>query len=326
MRVLKAAVMAAVMCMVQGIAHAAPVMGGTTGITIQGRADAVVTDTTIKLADVAQIDSPRIQDDESIILLKQITLGTSPRAGEKLLLDGTEILARMRDQGVKLDSIRYTIPRQVTVTRAFREVSMDELSMALSKFLETSGRQVDVRKLVVDKPVRIPTDSFGVEVVSLQSTNPGHFGADFRSVAGSDEARFQLRLIADEWRLMPVASRPLKKGAIVSGQDIELTRINGTSVGRDAIENLSDLVGQSLTRDIGQGEMFRATAMTVTPIVKAGSKVTLLFRQGLLEATASGTALENGVANQEIKVRNEGSKKIVLGRAVEPGIVAVGGQ
>jgi flagella basal body P-ring formation protein FlgA len=312
--------------MISGVAFAAPTLTGTTGITIQGRADAVVTDNTIKLADVAQIDSPRIQDDESIIQLKQIVLGASPRAGERLSLDGTEVLARLRDEGVKLDAVRYTLPRQITVTRAFREVSMDELSMALSKFVEASGRQIEVRKLMVEKPVRIPTDSFGVEVVSLQSTNPGHFGADFRSVAGADQARFQLRLIADEWRLMPVASRPLKKGAIVSGQDVELNRINGTSVGRDSVENLSDIVGQSLTRDVGQGEMFRTTAVTVTPIIKAGQKVTLLFRQGRLEATASGTALENAASNQEIKVRNEGSRKVVVGRAVEPGIVAVGGQ
>jgi flagella basal body P-ring formation protein FlgA len=131
-------------------------------------------------------------------------------------------------------------------------------------------------------------------------------------------------MVADEWRLMPIATRPLRKGDIVSGADVELSRVNGTTVGRDVIENLSDVVGQSLTRDVGQGEMFRNGAVVVTPLVKAGARVTLLYRRGRLEATATGVALENGAAGQEIKVRNEASNKIIEGRVSDPGIVEVG--
>jgi flagella basal body P-ring formation protein FlgA len=305
-------------------AYAQTAITGASSIRLQGRAEAVVTEPMIRLADVAQIDSARVQDDESIIMLKQIVIGASPRAGDKVLVDGTEVLRRLRDEGVRLDSIRYSFPRQIAVTRAFREVTTQELELALTKFLDTSGRQVEVRQLLVDKPVRISTDSFGVEVVSLRSTNPGHFGVDLRSVSGSEEARFQMRLIADEWRLMPVATRPLRKGEIISGQDVELMRVNGTGVGRDTIENISDVVGQSLTRDVGQGEMFRNSAVTVTPLIKAGSRVTIVFRQGRLEATATGVALEGGAARQEIKVRNESSGKIIAGRVADVGIVEVG--
>lgn len=305
-------------------AYAQGINTATTSIRMQGRSEAIVTESTIRLADVAQIESARVQDDESIITLKQIVIGSSPRAGERILIDGTEVLRRLRDEGVRLDSIRYTFPRQIAVTRAFREVTTEELELALSKFLDKAGRQVEVKQLLVDKPVRIPTDSFGVEVVSLRSTNPGHFGVDLRSISGADEARFQMRLIADEWRLMPVATRPLRKGEVVSGQDVELMRVNGTGIGRDTIENISDVVGQSLTRDVGQGEMFRNSAVTVTPLIKAGSRVTLVFRQGRLEATATGTALEGGAARQDIKVRNESSGKIIAGRVADVGIVEVG--
>lgn len=295
-------------------------------IRVQGRAEAVVTDSTIRLGDIAQVDSPNVQDDEAIIHLKKVSVGSSPKAGETVMLDGSKVLERLRDDGVRLDSIRYSLPRQISITRAFREVKLDELERALSSFLAKGDKQVDVKQILIERPVRIPTDSLGLEVVSLKTTKPGHMGVDYKSIAGSDDVRFQLRAIADEWRLMPVAARPLIKGAVVSANDVQLQKTNGTSLGRDAVENLGDIVGRSLTKDIGQGEIFRAASVVIPPVISAGAKVTTVFRHNRLEVTASGTALDNGGLGQEIRVRNEASKKIISGRVSEPGIVMVGAQ
>lgn len=294
-------------------------------INIQGKSEVVVTEPSVRLADVAHIESPRIQDDEMMIRMRQITIAASPKAGEKISIEGTKVLERLRDEGVRLDSIRYSLPRQISVTRAFREVGVDELERALVSFLERSDRQVELKKLVVDRPIRISTDSNGVEVVGLRATHSGHFGVDFRSLSKSDEARFQLRAYADEWRTVPVAARPIRRGTIVTAEDIELSRVNKAKVTRDMIENLGDLVGFQLTRDVGQGEILSTSMVVIPPVIKTGSRVTLLFKQGRLEATASGVALESGPRGAEIKVRNESSKRIVTGKVVEDGLVAVGG-
>ncbi|MEY4669100.1 MAG: hypothetical protein RL518_1799 [Pseudomonadota bacterium] len=299
--------------------------GSSPTIRVQGRADAVVTDKTIRLGDVAQIDSPNIQDDEAIIELKRIAVGVSPQAGESMTLEGATVVGRLRDEGVRLDSIRYSLPRNITVTRAFREVKLDELERALTSFLSKGDKRVDVKQIVVDRPIRVPTDSLGLEVVALAATRPGHIGIDYKSVAGSDEVRFQLKAFADEWRLMPVASRPLMKGATVTANDVNLVKVNGTSVARDSIENLGDIVGRNVTKDIGQGEMFKASTVAVPAVVAAGSRVTILFRQNRLEVTASGIALENGGMGQDIRVRNESSKKVIVGKVSDSGLVTVGG-
>lgn len=299
--------------------------GSSPTIRVQGRPDAIVTDKTVRLGDIAQIDSPNIQDDEAIIQLKKITVGASPKAGESVTLEGTTVLERLRDEGVRLDSIRYSLPRNISITRAFREVKLDELERALSSFISKGDKHVDVKQLVVDRPIRLPTDSLGLEVVALQNTKPGHIGVDYKSVAGSDEVRFQLKAIADEWRLMPVASRPLVKGATITANDVQLVKVNGTSLGRDSIENLGDIVGRNLTKDIGQGEMFKASAVVVPAVVTAGSRVTVVFRQSRLEVTASGIALDNGGMGQDIRVRNESSKKVIVGKVSDPGLVTVGG-
>lgn len=308
-----------------GAAAEAPAATSST-IRVQGRSEAVVTEPTIRLGDIAQIDSPNVQDDEAVIQLKKVSVGTSPKAGETTMLEGTKILEKLQDQGIRLNALRYSLPRQVAVTRAFREVKLDELERTLAAFLTKSDRQIDVKQIVMDQPIRVPTDSYGLEVVALRTTQPGHIGVDYKSVAGSDEVRFQLRAVADEWRLMPVATRPLMKGSVVTAGDIQLQKVNGTSVGRDALENIGDLVGRSVTKDIGQGEMFRAGAVVLPPVISAGSKVTVIFRQNRLEASASGVALDNGAAGQDIRVRNEQSKRVITGRVSEPGVVIVGAQ
>jgi flagella basal body P-ring formation protein FlgA len=298
---------------------------GLTGIRIVGRGEVVVTEPVVRLSDVAQIESARVQDDEAVVQLRKIVIAQSPKAGQSAALQGMDILSRLRDEGVKLDSIRYTLPREVSVTRAFREITADELERALLSFVSRSDKQLEVKKLVIDNPVRVPPDASGVEVVGLRATNPGHIGVDYRALSESDDTRFQLKALVDEWRLVPVATRPVARGSVVSAQDIELTRMNASIAGRDAVDNVSDVVGRVASKQIGQGEVFRASALSIPPVVSAGSRVTLVFRQGRLEATATGTALESGQLGQEIRVRNDSSKKIIPGKILEPGLVSVGG-
>jgi flagella basal body P-ring formation protein FlgA len=301
----------------------APLEGGT-GIRITGRSEVVVTEPIIRLGNVVQIESSQIRDDESIVQLRKIPIGASPKCGETVKLEGVAVLERLKAQGVRLDQLRYTLPREIAVTRAYREISILELERAVSFFLGKTEKPVELRKLLVEKPVRIPADSSGVEVVGLQVTKPGHIGIDFHALSESEDIRFQLGGFADEWRLLPAAAKPLVKGAIITAGDVELKRMNGTSAGRDVIENIGDIVGHSLIRDVGEGEMFRQNNVIVPPVIKAGTRVTLLFRQEGIEATATGVAAESGIAGQDIKVRNDTSKKIVVGRVMETGLVNVG--
>jgi flagella basal body P-ring formation protein FlgA len=93
---------------------------------------------------------------------------------------------------------------------------------------------------------------------------------------------------------------------------------------RGSIEQIGDVVGRALVRDVGQGEIFSNLAVIVPPVIAAGSRVTMLYRHGRLEAAAVGVALEDGAERQYIKVKNEASQKIVEARVVEKGVVEVG--
>jgi flagella basal body P-ring formation protein FlgA len=296
-----------------------------TSIRVQGHNDVVVSDSSVRLGDIAQIDSASIKDDETIVRLRTLEVAQSPKAGESAVVEGAQVLERIKDNGIRLDTILYSLPRQIKITRAYREVTNEELEKALLSFLGSQDKQIDLKQIMHEKPVRIPTDSFGVEVVALHATKPGHFGVDYRSVAGSDEVRFQMRAMGDEWQLMPVASRPLKKGVVITAGDVQLRKVNAAAVLGDSVRELGDVIGKSAQRDVGQGEMFNTAAIAMPPVVTAGSRVSMLFRAGRLEASAMGVALESGAVDQEIKVRNEASSKVVTARVIDKGFVEVGG-
>jgi len=294
------------------------------GISVRGKTEAVVSGRAVSLGDVADVASPRVEDDQQVLRLRRITVAASPKAGETVRLEGGRVLERLHDEGIALNSIRYSIPREIAVTRSFREVSLDELEGALREFLGKNPRQLDVQKLSLERAVRIPSYSLGVEVVALETTRPGHIGVDYRSVSGSDEARFQLKATAQSWRMLPVASKPLKRGDVIQADDVKLVKVSDAASNRDAMENIGDILGHAATHDVGQGEVFRAKALALPNVITSGAKVTLVVRDGRLEVSATGTALEAGPVGQQIKVRNDASGKVVSGTVEGPGIVVVG--
>jgi flagellar basal body P-ring formation protein FlgA len=306
------------------LVHADISVSGRTDIRIAGRSSAVVADPMIRLSDIAEIESPSISDDEAIVELRKLVIATSPKAGKTDTLLGVQVLEKLQEAGVRLRNIVYNIPKEIAVTRAYREVGIPELEVALKSFLQSGEKNIELKQLVKAEPIKIPVDSFGVEVVGIRPLTRGHFGIDYRSKAGAEEVRFQMKALADEWKLMPVATRVVRRGEVVTADDVRLTKVNGTAVHNDSVSEIGDVVGREAKRDIGQGEMFRISSIEVPPVIKAGARVSMVYRRGRLEAEASGVALEAGGERQLIKVRNEVSKRVVTARVLSPGLVEVG--
>jgi flagella basal body P-ring formation protein FlgA len=295
-------------------------------ITVRGRADVVVSGAQVRLADLAEVASPNIQDDGAVIDLKNTVVAQSPSTGNQLTLEGRAVVERLRERGFDLASLRYTLPPSITVTRAFREVNPAELEEVVRSHFERGNTSVSLKQLLVDRAVRIPADSTGVRVVSAEPITTALYGLELKAESLSEDLRFKVRATVDHWSTVAVATRPLKRGDVVRGSDVELRPMKQHGARRDVVENLGDLVGRQLTRDVGEAEIFSVHAVIIPPVVARGTKVTMVYRHGRLEATASGIALESGPAGAEIKVRNDGSQRVVSAVVVEAGLVEVGGK
>lgn len=292
-----------------------------TEIQIVGRPAVTVTEPMIRLSDIADISSGKLEDDEGIIALRKLEVTKSPLPGEKSLVDASFVLERMKEEGVRLSELRYTFPKSIAVERAYREVSVNELESAVRAFLGQAEPNLQLRRIDTRTPIRVAANAPRVEAIAVEGAKNGQIGVDFQS---TDDMRFRLKALVDEWRLVPTARRALLKGESVRGADVELVRKNVSALGRTYLDNISDIVGSTVNRDVGQGESFDRNSVSMPPMILAGSQVTIVYRNGALEASATGIALDSGSMNDEIRIRNDTSRKVVKGRVQDEGLVAVG--
>lgn len=293
-------------------------------VTIVGRSSAIITKSTIALGDIADVSAADRRDDEAVIALSQIVIEKSPQPGQVVTINGDRLVERIRAAGVDMATVRYTVPRTVAVERAGRSVSQTELEEEIRRILSKSGREAIIRQVNISGAPQIATGPVQYQLESYPSSKPGHEVFSARALQPeSQPINFQVEAIIDEWREVAIAKRPIIRGAVVNADDVAMARLKTTMLPRDRSVALPDIIGLAAAVDIAAGEVFRASKLSVPVVISAGDRVTLLFRSKFMEASAQGVALENAGAGASIRVRNDGSKKVVVGRAVEPGLVSV---
>ena len=122
--------------------------------------------------------------------------------------------------------------------------------------------------------------------------------------------------IVDDWREVPVLNKPLERGMMITPSDIELVRLNMFKQPADVADNLEDVIGRAVKNRMGAGETLRKSLIDIPPLVTQGQKVTLHYRAGGLQATAGGTAIDDGLRGDVIRVRNDSSKKTLKAKII----------
>lgn len=293
-------------------------------INIVGRKDSVVTKTSYALGDIASINSRYVKDDEAMIALKKIQLGQSPRPGKKVSISAARVLERMREEGVNIRSVGYSMPRLMNVTRASRVISKQEVEIAIQDALERSGRDSKLLSVTYNEPAHVLPGLMAMDVSLSNGKRPGELRAMISAeVVGSKAVRFTVPALIEEWTEVPVAKRPLYRGAVVGHEDIMMARLSTAEIPSDAARDSMNIVGFETSRPINYGEVFRKNKLDIPPVIKKGEKIVLRYQSKFLQATATGVAMEDGAVGQNIKVRNNASRKIVGGKVLEPGLVGV---
>ena len=293
-------------------------------IRIIGREDATVTTAQVRLGDIADVSSPYGGDDDAVIALQKIVITDSPRPGESLTLSAAQVLDRLRAQGVSLQHVGYALRRIVTVNRAGRPLAPSEVRAAIEEYLRQSNSDVTLKEVTYRPIVKLVPGMTTLQVTPYAAGAVGQMHFEIAAeVEGEAPVRFKVRAAVDEWREVPVAARSLERGSVIAAEDIRMARMNASTLGSDVSTEKDALVGLAAESTIASGEVFRRTKLAIPPVIAAGAGVTLVYKRGALTATATGVALEAGRQGEQIKVRNSGSKKIVAGTVIEPGLVGV---
>lgn len=306
------------------LAETPQLLSGSQRIRVSGKEENTITTNEITLGDISDINSDQMKDDDAIIALQKIKIADAPKPGEKTTLTANSIIEKMRAAGVNLNQVGYMLPKVVSVIRASRKLTLMELQDAIESSLKNVNRDVTLKSINYYGNISVSPGAITLKATPYGTSAPGEMRFQILAKDENDnESRFALTAKIEEWIQVPVASRSITRGSVIGDADLQMARMNVDRLPRDAASDQRSLLGYELTQSISAGDTFRRTALKVPPLITQGGQVIMRYRKGLLEATATGTALEAGIQGQQIKVKNDSSKKVVVAKVVEPGLVEV---
>ncbi|WP_052692172.1 flagellar basal body P-ring formation chaperone FlgA [Teredinibacter purpureus] len=125
------------------------------------------------------------------------------------------------------------------------------------------------------------------------------------------------------FRNVVVAAHSLARGETVSESDLTFQRLDTARLSSGYIDNPKRVIGMELKRPLRAQDIVKLSTLKQPNLVRKGDTVVLRAKASHLTVETEGTALSNGYMGQQIKVRNEHSRRIVDGLVMGPGEVQV---
>jgi len=163
-----------------------------------------------------------------------------------------------------------------------------------------------------------------VVMISEFRMNPGtgQFVAD---AVLPDGATRRISGLASPLVRVPVPTRALPAGTVLSQGDLEEIELHAARVGALATLDPAELIGMQTRQSLSPGRPIMRQAVTPPLVIKRGETVGLRYRDGSLSLTVSARAMSDAHAGQPVRVVNLSSNAIVNAVVIGPGKVEVTG-
>jgi flagella basal body P-ring formation protein FlgA len=122
---------------------------------------------------------------------------------------------------------------------------------------------------------------------------------------------------------VPVPTRRLMPGDIVSETDLSMIDLPASRIGAFTITDPAELVGMQVRSLLTEGRAVTVQAVMQPLVIGRGSLVSIRYSDGALELSAPGRALGDAHRGQEVRIVNLVSNTALVGIATAEGIVEV---
>jgi flagella basal body P-ring formation protein FlgA len=120
-----------------------------------------------------------------------------------------------------------------------------------------------------------------------------------------------------------VARQPLARGTRIEADDLELVERNLSNLPYGYYTDVHPVTGQLAKRTIGKATVITSPMLQEPNLVKRGQRVTVVAESGPLKIRTSGKALNDGKSGDLIRIRTEGSQRIIDGIVTATGVIKV---
>jgi flagellar basal body P-ring formation protein FlgA len=283
---------------------------------------------------------PIITVEQDVVMLGDLVEGAgkhagvavfgAPRPGTSGMISTARILSAAKETG--LYDINTNGLSSVAVRRTGRLINADEISRAVSDAL-VKQHQIPTNAEIEFNAgqMEVTVETGATEPVQIRSLSyngaSGRFEAVY-SVPGSRALEIEparvVGSIADVVRV-PVLTRAILKGDVVTSADFTLERRRRSDLGQDVTGDTTKLVGNSARRALPKGLVLRESDVQRTEVVEKNANVIMFHQQPGIQLTMRGKAQQAGAIGDTITVQNINSKRMVEATITAPGTVTVTG-
>jgi flagella basal body P-ring formation protein FlgA len=211
---------------------------------------------------------------------------------------------------------------------AKRLINQQEIRALLDDFLaEESDRLPHVefhfKSIAVPDAFEVPAGRINFQIMPAK---PGVTGSrrvtlmtrvDNR-IVDNQSIRVEIEALAE----IVVAAENLRRGDLLSPEKLRYQQQDISKL-KHPFFDADDLYGKRLKRSVRHGQALQRQQVEFPPLVERGDRVVIQVQRGGMMLSAAGEAKEDGVLDETIRVMNLGSRKVVLCRVVEAGLVTV---
>ena len=297
--------------------------------TVRVRPVVMVKGSVITLGEIASIsNASRTEFNRVVATLKQIQLGDAPPPRVRTTITGAKVLAAIEAAGITADSIGYSLPATIEIERSGLVLTPGDILPAVQEsFRNDTTLDVQVREVSWSSAQAVPTGTLRYEIERLGDPQGGKIPLRISVLVDEAQAaRFLATAVVDDWREIPVLNKTLERGMLIQSTDIEMVRLNLFKQPLDVVDRSTSVVGLRAKARLGAGTAIRKALIDIPPIIPQGKKVTMIFKQGGLQATATGVAMEDGFEDSEIRLKNDNSRKVVKAKVLNENEVRVSGE
>jgi flagella basal body P-ring formation protein FlgA len=206
----------------------------------------------------------------------------------------------------------------IGVTQGFLEFTVEDY-LATS---QTQGRyEIQVNQL--DPRLRMPLCDKELTATLESPAQPlGRVIVRVRCDGASPWTVFvpaQVRL----FREVVTTTRPLKRTGIINPEDVTLRERDISQINQGYLTSVDQAIGQKLVRPMVSDQVITLVHLEQAEVVRKGDQVVISARSGTLNVRMPGEALSNGGMNEQIKVKNLNSQRVIKARVTAPGQVEV---
>lgn len=206
--------------------------------------------------------------------------------------------------------------------------SLDSIRAAAEAFVlervgSTNGAEVSARAGRLDPRLRLAECARPLETFNAAGNRLGGNTSIGVRCPGPQPWSIYVPVRVERHMEVAVLTRNLTRGATLAAEDVQMERLDTTSLGFGYYSSLDELTGQTLRRAAAAGTVITPALVAIPPTIRRDEQVTLLAQRSGIAIRAPGRALADARTGDTVRVRNLSSQRVVEGVVRGPGEVVV---